>query len=120
MGSFIDSNCDQHGFHYDGTNWTQLDVPGAVSTSATGIDGTKSIGEAFDASFATIAGLYDGDDYIHLDLPFSNFSISDIDGTRVTGTYWEQGRHGFVIEIPEPATGLAVALLVVFVRPQRR
>ena len=38
------------GFLYDGTNWTLLEMPGATSTRANGIDGNTIVGDYTDSS----------------------------------------------------------------------
>jgi hypothetical protein len=52
VGAYQDSSGSYHGFLYDGTDWTALNVglPGAISTQAYGISGNQVVGEYVDAS----------------------------------------------------------------------
>ena len=42
-----------HGFIYNGSTWTNLNVPSAVATYATGIDGTNIVGYYMDSGGGT-------------------------------------------------------------------
>jgi hypothetical protein len=44
VGSYTDTNSRFHGFLYDGTSWTTLDMPGATDTYILGIDGDVIVG----------------------------------------------------------------------------
>ena len=50
VGSYTDSGGTDHGFLYDGSNWTTLDYPSATGTSLTGIDGNNMVGWYEDSS----------------------------------------------------------------------
>lgn len=52
VGSYQDANGIYHGFLYNGTDWTALNValPGATSTQAYGISGNQVVGEYIDTS----------------------------------------------------------------------
>jgi hypothetical protein len=44
VGWYLDTSGYSHGFLYNGTTWTILDMPGADATYAYGIDNGKIIG----------------------------------------------------------------------------
>jgi len=50
VGTYGDASGGQHGFLYNGSSWTTLDMPGASETFAHGIDGSNIVGQYFDAS----------------------------------------------------------------------
>lgn len=50
VGSFQDTNNVSHGFTYADNVYTQLDYPGAVSTTVTGITGNTIVGDYFDGT----------------------------------------------------------------------
>ncbi len=60
VGYYTDSIFNrQHGFIYDGTNWTILNKPGATNTIAAGIDGKNIVGNYYDSQ-GTHSFIYDG------------------------------------------------------------
>ena len=101
-----------NGFIYDGTKWTTIhahDEQGwPLSTFVTDIDGSNIVGYyGFGQGF-----LYNGTTWITLDAPGAiSTSIWGIDGYLLVGSYRDSSgeEHGFVYEVPEPAT---IALLV--------
>jgi hypothetical protein len=44
VGFYTDGYLVSHGFLYNGSTWTTLDMPGAYSTYAFGIDGNHIVG----------------------------------------------------------------------------
>ena len=50
VGSYLDTSGHRHGYLFDGTAWTTLDMPGATWTSAEGINGNNIVGTWFDGS----------------------------------------------------------------------
>jgi hypothetical protein len=44
VGQYIDSQARPHGFLFDGTTYTTIDVPAAFGTSAAAVEGSKIIG----------------------------------------------------------------------------
>jgi hypothetical protein len=101
-------NWGEHGFLYDGTNWTTLDHPNASSwTSASGIEGSNIVGTYIDASGVYHGFLYDGSTWTTIDYPgASGTSASGIYGNNIVGCYSDAyGAHGFLATlVPEPAT----------------
>jgi hypothetical protein len=111
------SHDEAHGFLYnlESCTWTALDMPGSIGTVITGISGNKMIGyykapiTGFDYNF-----LYDGANWLILDdLPGSPNGIS---GNTIVGSY---SNHGYVYEIPEPATLLFLTLGGLFLRKRK-
>jgi hypothetical protein len=51
VGDYSDAS-GSHGFLYDGTTWTTLDMPGAWQTDVHDIDGNIIVGTYFDSSSA--------------------------------------------------------------------
>jgi hypothetical protein len=100
----------EHGFLYDGTNWTTLDMPTAATTRITGISGNKIVGtyrEATDASPGMSHGfLYDGTNWITLDNPnVEETAITGICGNIVVGStkghaYFYDGTQWITIAHP--------------------
>ncbi|MBX9792216.1 MAG: PEP-CTERM sorting domain-containing protein [Pirellulales bacterium] len=88
-----------HGFVYDGANYTTFDVPGALGTSLLGISGNKYVGTYADASKLLHGFLYDGTNYTTLDFPGAKVTRPyDISGNLVVGSYEDSKNrvHGFV------------------------
>ncbi len=92
--------------------YTQLEVPGATSTEASGIDGNNVVGWFEDADGDEHGFLYDGTDYTTLE-PEGAISSGAraIDGNNVVGWFEDANgdRHGFLysdtIPIPGDMTG---------------
>ena len=95
--------------------YTVIDMPGAIATYATGIDGGNIVGRYRDGS-GTHGFSYDGTTYTTLDVPGATATfLIGIDGSNIVGYYYEDGNvHGFLATIPEPTTLslLAVGLLM--------
>ncbi|MGE0537693.1 MAG: PEP-CTERM sorting domain-containing protein [Pirellulales bacterium] len=90
-----------HGFVYDGANYTTFDVPGALGTSLLGISGNKYVGTYADASKNLHGFLYDGTSYTTLDFPGAKVTRPyDISGNLVVGSYEDAKNrtHGFVYD----------------------
>ena len=96
--------------------YTVIDMPGAIATYATGIDGGNIVGRYYDGS--AIHGFsYDGTTYTTLDVPGATDTVLfGIDGSNIVGWYSDANGnvHGFLATIPEPTTLslLAVGLLM--------
>ena len=75
-----------HGFSYDGTTYTTLDVPGASDTYPYGIDGINIVGWYRDSSDHGF--FYDGSTYTTLDVSgaISTYAYG-IDGSNIVGYY---------------------------------
>jgi len=84
VGTYGDASGGQHGFLYNGSSWTTLDMPGADATGASGIDGGNIVGDYTDGSGWTYSFLYNGSSWTTLDVPGSYFA-SDIDGSNIVG-----------------------------------
>ena len=109
---------EAHGFLYDGTTWTVLDMPGANWTYIHGIDGSNIVGQYLDEHRGGHGFLYNGTSWLTLDMPGATLTrIWDIDGNKLVGDYEDAtGYHGFVYEIPEPATLLLLGFGIILAR----
>jgi len=98
------------GFLYNGTTWTTLQAPGEpapVDTWVTDIDGGNIVG--YYRVWGDHGFLYNGTKWTILDAPGATFTkIWGIDGYILVGSYQDGAGidHGFVYEIPEPASVL--------------
>ena len=116
-GMYYDSSGGVHGFLYDGTDWTTIDVPGATITSVWGIDNDNLVGNYLDSDDKLHGYLYDGTDWITIDAPgASRTCVYGIDGNKLVGDFRAGGFHGFLYEIPEPATLLLLTLGAIMLR----
>ena len=89
-----------------------MNYPGTDDTGAYGIDGGNIVG-IYDWDDLSAHGfLYDGTTWTSLDYPGADRTYaSDIDGNNIVGYYYEGSvRHGFLYEVPEPATLSLLAL----------
>ncbi len=59
VGDYTDGSGQQHGYLYNGTTWTTLDMPGATATSAEGIYGNDLVG-AYHVGSAPEQGSFNG------------------------------------------------------------
>jgi hypothetical protein len=50
----------EHGFVYNGSTFTKLDVPGAIDTEPDGIDGSTVVGTWYGSGGANRGFIYDG------------------------------------------------------------
>ncbi len=114
VGSYFDNG--YHGFIYDGTTWVTLDIDDH-STDATGVDGKMVVGSYHVPSkpygYANYGFLYDGTNWITLRAPNAEDTVPmKIIGQTVVGYYTDRdlNTHGFIYEIPEPATLLLLGL----------
>jgi hypothetical protein len=100
VGEYIDAS-GQHGFLYDGTNWTSLNYPGAANTAAFGINGGNIVGGYVDA-LGRHGFLYDGTNWTPLDYPSASETplAAGIYGNNVVGTYRDSSNilHGFLYD----------------------
>jgi hypothetical protein len=100
VGSYIDAN-GTHGFLYDGTTYSSLDMPGATSTTPLNInDYGIVVGAYTDASGNARGFSYDGSDYTSIDVPFPGVTLSQPWGinnnNEIVGRYFDgSGKHGF-------------------------
>ncbi|OHB54802.1 MAG: hypothetical protein A2Y12_04075 [Planctomycetes bacterium GWF2_42_9] len=79
----------KHGFLYDGTNLTTLDLSDVASTRIEGIDGRNVVGY-YDTGRGTLKHgfFYDGSNWATLDKPGSHETfIVDLDGDNLVGWY---------------------------------
>lgn len=105
---------------FDGSEWNQLSMPGALSLIALGIDGSNIVGTCYLGS-SYHGFLYDGTNWSILDAPSASYtSIHGIDGDKIVGEYYDDsGYHGFVYEIPEPATVVLLGLGGLLIRQKK-
>lgn len=88
VGTYSDSSFIQHGFLFDGTNWTSLDVPFPFgpfngNTNASGVSGNKVVGSYYEGPHGF---LFDGTTWIPLDYPgSSNTHLQAVDGNKIVG-----------------------------------
>ncbi len=112
-GNRVVGRCDEYSFVYDGTTFTPLGYAGA-RTEAWGISGENIVGGYHDGT--TYHGfLYDGTTWTTLDYPGAiSTRASGISGNRIVGSYTDNAGndHGFILAIPEPASGLLVLCAV--------
>jgi hypothetical protein len=99
VGRYEEVDGRNHGFLYDGTNWTTLDYPGAVWTIAYSISGSKIVGYYEDSS-GTHGFLYDATNWTTLDYPGAAWTTAlGIDRNCIVGSYINSsGYHGFVYD----------------------
>ena len=105
VGSYqASANSPYHGFIYDGTTYTTLDVPGSVWTELHGIDGNHIVG-TYLAPDRFHGLLYDGVAFKTIDPPDATNDIANgtvaigIDGDRIVGQYWKgTNQNGFVLD----------------------
>ena len=100
VGRYTDDSGDYHGFKYDGSNYTTLEVPGATRTYAQGIDGSDIVGYYEDISGNYHGFKYDGSNYTALDvtsLGADNTYAYGIDGSNIAGLYYDGSSisHGY-------------------------
>src|SRR5207302_1199237 len=110
VGTYIDGAGLYHGFLYQGTTLTTLDVPGGYHTTVTDISGNDIVG-FYDAKGSTHRFLYDGSTYnTNIDPPGSatyydawQVGTTAIDGSSIVGEWienvagssYQTVRHGF-------------------------
>jgi hypothetical protein len=106
VGFYRDAS-GEHGFLFNGTTYTTLDVPGGTATSATGIAGTKIVGSFTDSSASSHGFTNDGglaSTYLTYDVPSSSSTklvgiSQDTSGSlSMVGAYIVSNiQHGFLI-----------------------
>jgi len=97
VGSYY-SDSGYHGFLYDGTNLTTLDMPGANGdTQVVDINGNNIIGVYRDGGGAWQSFLYNGSGYTQLAVPGAiSTSATAISSNAVVGSYRDDaGEHKF-------------------------
>jgi hypothetical protein len=93
VGHYADPSGAQHGFLYDGVNWTTLDVPfiGNYETRALGVSGSRIVGRYLPGPHGFSL---DGATWTPLDYPGSNDSSNQaVDGNNIVGL---AGSTGFL------------------------
>ena len=101
VGYYIDASKIEHGFLFNGSTYTTLDVPGAIGTVASGInDAGQIVGYYIDASQIAHGFLFNGSTYTTLDVPGAIGTVaSGINGAgQIVGNYGDASRigHGFL------------------------
>jgi len=81
-------------------------------TNANGIDGDNIVGGCAYAPDRAHGFVYDGTTLTTFEFPGASISGAyDIDGDNIVGIYRDaSGPHGFLYQIPEPATVLLLGL----------
>jgi len=95
VGNYRDTSGD-HGFLYNGTNWTNLDAPGSnEQTYLYDIDGSNIVGRSESSAHSF---LYNGTNWTILDIPGAGFTFAQgIDGSNIVGYCADNsGWHGFL------------------------
>lgn len=100
VGRYND-NSGWHGFLYNGTTWSTLDMPGEniYYTDATGINGDNIVGY-YENTYGVHSFSCDGSTWKTLDMPGSNGTWAyGIDGSNIVGSYTDDaGSHGFTYD----------------------
>jgi len=96
-----------HGWVYDGSTYTTLDVPTAGDTVPYGISGGTIVGYYIDSTGTSTHGfLHTSSGFTTFDYPSANgyTIITSIDGNNIGGYYTDSSgvTNGFVSALPEP------------------
>jgi hypothetical protein len=106
VGFYTDTSGVDHGFLYDGTDWTSIDAPGASATYVLGIDGGVIVGVAADEYGMPCGFLFDGSTWTQIVYPGLDFVAPfGIDEGGIVGACIVSGDdnpHGFFIDISVP------------------
>jgi len=119
VGEYFTASGDGHGFLYDGADWTTLDMPGAYQTGIRGISGNYLVGFYDSSASGRHSFLYNTTTQIWttIDKPGAvETDVWGIDGSNLVGQYYDNGSHGFIYTIPEPATLLLLGLGAMLLR----
>jgi len=107
--------------------YTQIDAPGASSTSANGINGNGQIAGSFTDSLGTHGFLDVGGMFTTLDVPGANSTSANglnTMGGQIVGTYTDGVTQFGFVTVPDPSTldlaGIGGVFLVVLRSLQRR
>src|SRR5206468_3878377 len=68
-GFYYDAMFQAHGFSYDGTTYTNFDVPASTATYGQGVSGNEIVGTYADATQLEHGYLYDGSSFTTIDDP---------------------------------------------------
>jgi hypothetical protein len=104
VGNYKDAADHNHGFLYNGVNYTTLDDPlaGPFGTFPRAISGNRIVGYYADASDAYHGFLFDGTSWTTLDDPFATRGTlpNGISGNTIIGRYvtYPDTNHGFVYD----------------------
>lgn len=98
-----------------------VDAPGEIlRTDLRAIDGSNLVGFYRDLDGKDNGFIYNGTTWTTLNMPGAGATrIFGIDGSHLVGYYSVSGTHGFVYEIPEPATLLLFGLGALMFRKRR-
>ena len=87
VGWYNQSGAD-HGFRYDGSTWTTIEVPGARNTYAQGISGNKIVGYCNSQTYNHMGFLYDGANWTRFSAPGAEMTFAyAIEGSNIVGRY---------------------------------
>jgi hypothetical protein len=93
--------CGSHGFIYDGTTHTTIDVPGGYNTYVIAINDFGTVAGRYSDASGRHGFIYDGTTYTTLDVPGGDYYTDVIDinnaGT-VVGPYSATGDQGFIYD----------------------
>jgi hypothetical protein len=104
VGCYKDASAKFHGFIYDGSSYTTLDVPGSGGTLACGISGNNIVGYYYGIQNRMHGFVYDGSSFTTLDYPSavttSGTMAMGIFGSTIVGSYYDSANkmHGFIYD----------------------
>jgi hypothetical protein len=103
VGWYVDELGLEHGFFYDGANYTTVDAPDGVGTYAQGVAGGNIVGFYYDKNDAGHGFVYNGTTFTTLDDPDAGplgTSALGVSGKDVVGSYVDANGmiHGFVYD----------------------
>jgi hypothetical protein len=106
VGRYRDTSGRAHGFTYDGSTYSTLDVPGSRYTSLFGIDGTNIVGAYYDSAVRQLGFLFDGNSFKTIAPPdtsttlFNGAAATGVDGQTIVGGYYNTSgdSSGFIFD----------------------